>query len=373
MHSPRVYFIIPTDNIGGAEKRFIELWQYLLQAGNSNRYNLVISKQLLANNNNTAVINSLDTCPAQVHVYDIGHAIGIYAFQKKLYQFVCSISSRADVLHFIIAYPSLIFNIRHKKTIYTLTESSLKNANIKGKISYLLNVLRAKKADVLDPLIHTQLSALFFFKKKSICLTPGSFVDYTVFTPLPWRDKKNQLVFLGRFFAMKQVISLLKAVPVIYKRLIDENIQGCEFIFIGYGPLQQQMNEILHTEAFKNLPVKIIQTNEPQQILNQSKIFFSVQLNNNYPSKSLMEAMASGNIPVVTDVGTTRNLAHPHFSFYVPEQFTANDVADAVINIYKEGENQQQQKAEMARQFIINNYSIAASAAYYENLYNSFT
>jgi hypothetical protein len=289
-----VYYIIPTAAVGGAEKRFIELWGYLQQ--NNNNFYLVVSKQLTAANTNKKLQQIIAAYPDKILYFDIDPVEGVYHFQKKLYRYVCSITQPGDILHFIIGFPSLIIPLAHKKTVYTLTESSLKNVNIKGKSIYLLNILRAKHADILDPILHKKISRLFFFKKKKIHFTPGSFVNYQLFTPAA--EKENWFVFLGRFFAMKQVIELMTTIPEVCKKIEEENIvQTFKFIFIGFGHLENQMREMLQTAQFKNLPVEIISSQNPEQVLSRSKIFFSVQLNNNYPSKSLLEAMAAGNIP----------------------------------------------------------------------------
>jgi len=366
-----VYYIIPTNVVGGAEKRLIELWAYLQQQ-NTMHLKLVISKDLIAPTNANGVLQEIvNRYKDDVFYFDIDPAAGVYAFQKKLYQYVCSIAGSSDVLHFIIGFPSLILPLHHKKTVYTFTESSLKNANLKGRIAYLLNILRAKHADILDPILHKKISRLFFFKRSKIHLTPGSFVNHQLFTPAA--EKENWFVFLGRFFAMKQVLELLAAVPAVCKRIEDEGIRSpFKFIFIGFGHLENQMREILETEEYKNLPVAIISTQNPEQLLNRSKIFFSLQLNNNYPSKSLLEGMAAGNIPIVTDVGTTRMLAHPDFSYYVPEKFTPGDIADRVIEILKLNPGEYHDKMTAARNFVINNFSIDASATYFKGIYNSF-
>jgi len=98
-------------------------------------------------------------------------------------------------------------------------------------------------------------------------------------------------------------------------------------------------------------------------------VFFSLQMRNNYPSKSLLEGIAAGNIPLVTDVGTTRLIARPEFSYYVPENFSADDIAGELLQILSLDETTLQEKMTAARTFISNNFTIQTSAAYYINLY----
>ena len=369
-----VYYIIPTAGIGGAEKRFIELWCYLRQQQTAFDLNLIISEQLYAAlKNNKTIYNLLQPHEDKIMTYRIDFNEPIIKFQKKLYRFVCEHTTADDILHFILSFPTYIFPLKHHKTVYSLTESSLANVNIKGRILYLLNTLRSKYTDILDPIVHKKMSRYFFFKKSRIQLTPGSFTDTDIFKPADGYKKENWFVFLGRFFYVKQAVQLLKAVPEICEKLNASGFTGFKFIFLGYAQQEQEMHDIINTSVYKDLPIEIKMTNNPEEILAKSKVIFSVQLRNNYPSKSLLEGLAAGNIPLVTDVGTTRMIAAPEFSYYVPEHFSANDIAAQLISILSLSDDALQTKMRSARSFVENNFTINASATYYATLYRQFS
>lgn len=366
-----VYYIIPTNGIGGAEKRFIELYCHLQQQEKRFDFKLIISIQLLtALKESPEIYNVLQKHENKIITYNIDMNRSILQSQNELYRFICAHTAPTDILHFILSFPTYVFPLKHKKTVYTLTESSLKNVNIKGRILYLMNALRANYVDILDPVVHKKISRYFFFKKKRIFLTPGSFVDTTIFKPAPDLQKENWFVFLGRFFFVKQVIEFIQTLPEVCKKLDAAGIVNYKFIFLGYGQLEQQLLSIKDSPSFRELPILIKRTNNPEEILSRSKIFFSLQLRNNYPSKSLLEAMAAGNIPLVTDVGTTRMIARPSFSSYVPEIFSAADIADQMIHILSLDEKSRQAKMQAARDYVIENFSIHTSAAYFTDIYN---
>jgi hypothetical protein len=196
-----VYYIIPTTGIGGAEKRFIELWCYLQQHENQFNFKLVITEQLEAALKAIPEIEQkLQPWKKNITIYKNERSESVLRSQQELYRFVCKQTSSNDILHFILSFPTFIFPLKHKKTIYSLTESSLFNVNIKGRIIYLFNVLRASYTDILDPLVYKKISQYFFFRKNRIMLTPGSFVDTNVFKPADGHHKENWFVFLGRFF-----------------------------------------------------------------------------------------------------------------------------------------------------------------------------
>ncbi|MEP7163358.1 MAG: glycosyltransferase [Ferruginibacter sp.] len=365
-----VYYIIPTTGIGGAEKRFIELWCYLQKNKDPFDFHLVISEQLYEALKAIPELHKvLQPWANKIITYNIDMKGSILQSQKELYRFVCRQTTPNDILHFILSFPTFIFPLKHKRTIYSLTESSLKNVNIKGRLLYLLNVLRAKYIDILDPVVHKKAWQYFFFKKNNILLTPGSFVDTTVFKPVNDQQKENWFVFLGRFFFVKQVVVLLKTLPEVCKRLDDSGIKNYKFIFLGFGQQEHEINSIMALPEYRELPIEIKMTNDPEEILAKSKIIFSLQLHNNYPSKSLLEGMAAGNIPLVTDVGTTRSIASPEFSYYVPEHFSANDITIQLTMILSLDERSMQFKMKAARDFVTENFNIKTSAVHYINLY----
>ena len=368
-----VYYIIPTFGIGGAEKRFIELCSYLQQHDKEFNFYLIISEQLYSALKQNPEINKvLQPGENKIIRFNIDTNKPILQFQKELYSFVCKHTTPDDILHFTLSFPTFIFPLKHKKTVYSLTESSLANVNFKGRALYLINALRARYVDILDPGVHQKISRYFFFKKNRVLLTTGSFVDTTVFKPVSDQPKENWFVFLGRFFFVKQVIELLNTLPEVCSKLDAAGIKNYKFIFLGFGQLEQHIYSIAALPKYRNLPVEIKMTNEPEAVLAKSKVFFSLQLRNNYPSKSLLEAMAAGNIPLVTDVGTTRKAAAPEFSYYVPEQFTASDITKQLLAILSLDENSQHSKMNAARNFILNNFTIQASADYYTGIYRRF-
>lgn len=367
---PSVHYIIPTVNIGGAEKRFIEIWCQLQTMQQEFDLKLIISEQLyLVIQQQPVLYAKLKPYENRISVFTIDQTLPVTRFQKELYGFVKQHSRREDILHFIMYFPAYIVPLQHSKTIYSLTESSLDNVNIKGRMLYLLSALRSAYSDILDPVVYKKLRQYFFFKRNRIQHTPGSFTDTGFFKPVADYKKENHFVFLGRFFYVKQVIRLLESVPAVCKRLHAAGFHDFKFTFLGYGQQQEELMDILKKPGYKALPVNITYSSTPEKILASSKVFFSVQLRNNYPSKSLLEAMSAGNIPVVTDVGTTRQIAAPSFSYYVPEQFSADDIADQLISILSLNEEEQLVKMKAARNFVEEKFTIRTSLDYYTTLY----
>lgn len=368
-----VHYIIPTAGIGGAEKRFIELWCYLNEHQKQFDLRLIISEQLQEAISKNETLQILSKPYAhKIKTYLIDFNLRVIEFQQALYDVVCLYAAPTDILHFILSYPTFIYRLKHHKILYSLTESSFKNVNIKGKLLYLMNICRSTAADILDPVVHGQVRKWLFFKKNKIYLTPGSFVDASVFKPAENYQKENWFVYLGRFFWVKQVLELLKTLPEVCQKIDASGlgIKDYKFIFLGYGHQEEEVKAMLSQPEYRSLPIEVKMAHKPEEILARSKIFFSLQLRNNYPSKSLLEGVAAGNIPLVTDVGTTRMIADPAFSYYVPEYFSADAIAEQLITILSLDENSLQAKMKAARQFIVDHFTIQASASYYLKLYH---
>ncbi|MBD0287793.1 MAG: glycosyltransferase family 4 protein, partial [Flavisolibacter sp.] len=283
--------------------------------------------------------------------------------------FILQYTKPGDIFHFIGEHPFLV--TRRNKQVYSITQSSLKNLNLFGRIGHFLGAGVADIVDILDPGIYKKMRNVFFYKKRHIYRTSNSFCNIHLFTSPDFNERSDWLVFLGRFEPVKQVQQLLQAVPAMYHAIRQRARKDLHFYFLGYGSQDGELRQILRQEAFRDIPATISFNDKPYEILSKSKIFFSLQLHNNYPSKSLIEAMAAGNIPVVTDIGETRWLAKPEFSYYVPEKFTSQDLAETVRLIYSTDDSRLAVKSKAARQAILDGHTIDKMLEYYLNLYQT--
>jgi glycosyltransferase involved in cell wall biosynthesis len=115
-------------------------------------------------------------------------------------------------------------------------------------------------------------------------------------------DKKPWIVFVSRLIPGKGMDILLAGLPEILMRCPHLDVK-----IIGEGPLEEWVRN-----AVDKMPgserVWVGFKREPISILKHSRIFLSLQDQENYPSQSLLEAMACGNAVIATDVGLTRRI-----------------------------------------------------------------
>jgi glycosyltransferase involved in cell wall biosynthesis len=168
------------------------------------------------------------------------------------------------------------------------------------------------QSDMIDSLYgNLNVYSKTVIRKMKVC--PCSFTDYARF--LGNKNKDPLIVFAGELSLRKDPIFLLRAVVDIQDRLLRS---GWKVAIYGKGPLEKKIVSFISQHGLENL-VNVATTADMAAILNKSSIFCSCQVEENYPSQALLEAMASGNAVVATDVGETRRLVNGHNGLLVPK------------------------------------------------------
>ncbi len=362
--SGKVFLIIHVDNLGGAEKRLLGMWIYLIE-------NNLVDISLVCNAKFLEVAKSLPEYPKDFFINFLNKIIlhefnvtSIFKFNKSVSNFSRLYATSEDVLHFTSDLP-----IFHKgpKLILTAPYANLSYFNLKGKLAQYYYQFKANILDVLNPLVYKKFKWNNFFYKK-VYLTPNSYIDTNYYQPALRKD--NNFVFLGRFQEQKGVVKLLQAIPDLCNLLKNKGINDFVFYLIGFdGGALSTIKNLMKSEVYKKLPIEIFYDPNPKNILAKSKIFFSLQRHSNYPSKSLLEAISCGNIPIVTDCGETEKIAPRGTSVYIPEFFTTKDLVNAISKIYDLTLDEQSNIISKNRNFVKENFSLEKMANYYLSLY----
>jgi glycosyltransferase involved in cell wall biosynthesis len=156
-----------------------------------------------------------------------------------------------------------------------------------------------------------------------INVAPCSFTDLSLCRPAPHKEK--WVVFLARFIDEKDPLLLARSIPQVQSRVPDAH-----FYFLGQGPLQEELEHCLEEhQVAEHATIQFVA--QPTDILNRASVFASLQVVENYPSQSLLEAMACGNAVVATDVSETWRLVDETNGRRVPP--TPDAVAEAIIEL----------------------------------------
>lgn len=356
-----VFIVLPTDAIGGAEKRFAGLWRYFQRHG-ERHVQLVVRRGLADHLRGLTELAPFPEGGFEIVDDEDGDWLG--PMRRRL-----AALHRAHpgaVFHFVLVSPVLVQRFRSPRTLYTCAASSLELFNWRGRLGVYAAVALASRIDALDDRVMRQLARLFPFKRGAMSATPNSFVDLEAYASAP--VKRDRLAFLGLFSEEKQIFRLVDALPAIDARLKAAGLRP-EFRLMGRETRTPGVAEVC-AKLRPGVDVEVTYEANPARVLREAKVFFSLQRQSNYPSKSLLEAMACGCVPVVTDVGTTRRLAREDFAVYLPRDFSPADAADACLKAMTLPEAERARREAAMRELLARDFSLASMAAYFRMLYD---
>jgi glycosyltransferase involved in cell wall biosynthesis len=151
-------------------------------------------------------------------------------------------------------------------------------------------------------------------------------IDVEHFRPAP--SKEPAVVFAGRLVEEKHPLLFLEAVPAIHQAE-----PTARFFLLGDGPLRVQIEEDLDRLAIRDV-VEVGFRPDLASVFGKARVFVSLQRQDNYPSQSLLEAMACGAATVATDVGLTWRLVDEATGIRVKPN--PDDIAEAVIRLLRD-------------------------------------
>jgi len=153
--------------------------------------------------------------------------------------------------------------------------------------------------------------------------TPCSFIDYS---NTEIGEKAKIVTFCGRLAAGKGLDLLLPVIPELLEAHPDLTIH-----VLGDGPLLPEVEKAVQNLNSECFTVQF--ATDPASFLKNSLIFLSLQEKENYPSQSLLEAMACGNAVIATDVGLTRKLVNEQVGLLIPSD--QNRLLDAIHQLLR--------------------------------------
>lgn len=398
---------------GGAQKRFTTLFQHLQQQY-PNRVHYFVSKELFAQINtifpdfdsaNVVILKNLEfsflsflgfqkkinsknsdhSNELQSSKQENGQQISFikkiikyvktYIKQYYLYRQIESFRKKENisVLHGVFnGILPLYFYLNKKKrktgVIFSDMDSWFFNINDGDKNywylkydSFNFGIENSDKIDFLSPFIFKGIvERRLKFKSKAISNTPCSFSDYSKCFPGDKSDfiisfaariapDKNPMLYL---YAAK---SIIKKYPYVKFNLLGEGLQYLHneiLDFININKLNENVNFCFHPN--------------PPEIFSKSIVFVSIQTTNNYPSQSVLEAMACGNAIIASDVGDTRMFIDENVGILIPLDL---DFLVGALELLINNKKLALNLGSRAREFVLKNHTIEKCAKYYIELY----
>lgn len=224
-------------------------------------------------------------------------------------------------------YITPYYFMKSVKTVISYNDSEfnlLNNRGFKWFAGFNLPLKRAGQVDLLSDFIDEGLKKRGYnIEKSRKNVANVSFINNEKYRPD--YPKENWVVFLGRLFDYKNPKLFLEASIRILKIRRDY-----KFFILGKGNLQNELISMINQEGLNDY-IKLFYEPEPSKILSKSKIFVSLQETNNYPSQSLLEAVACENAVIATDVGETRKIVTNETGILINK--SADELETAMLNL----------------------------------------
>lgn len=366
----RVYIVLSTMGVGGAEKRFTDIWWALRDRGMD--VHLVMDRRThSALTQQKQYVMRLSEHP-NLHVLDFGGPSYIH-FVRAMWKFFKTQPARA-IVHYPLASAPLVQSRFKHRMVVSWVDSSFPRVRM-GRLKYTLPVwgsfVVADRIDVLNPNNLRVISAFPGMRGKASLTTGGTHIDCDLYRPL---TKDLDFVFLGRIEPEKQSLRFVQALPEVHRTLQAWGFGGYRFVVCGEGSESAAVAEVARTPAFQSVPFSFGFTSEPENVLGRASVFFSLQKTSNYPSKALAEAMASGAFPVVTDAGESPLMMEgcPHYAF-VPVDFSAADIANALRGFLELDSAERDRLPSSVSEYAAKRFTVEKQAAYFAKLYEELS
>jgi glycosyltransferase involved in cell wall biosynthesis len=355
----QIHLILSSRQVGGMEKRFVGFWLFQQQLKQVDII-LVSTPSLIENLRMCPEFKMIDLFSDHIRFLDeANEKIGIL---KSIMRY--KYRNPEGVFHYIMRAPILMFNFN---SIYSFTCNSFSLFSRWHKIYLAYQFVSRKYIDILDPLIKEKVSKYLFFKRNQINLTSNSALLLSNSSFIPYEKRTNKIVFMSRFVKGKGIELLLQSIPTLVETLQKNMIYDAKLVFLGSGELEDKIRSSIQPALPMSIEVKFV--NDVESELHDAKIFLSLQQYNNYPSRSLIEALSLGVLPIVTNCGNSSDIAKKEFANYIPEDFKPNELSIHIINLLQEESATLNRKAQSAIDFIQQNCKMKTMSDYYVSLY----
>ena len=191
----------------------------------------------------------------------------------------------------------------------------------------------------------------------SVSVAPCSFSDYS---KCSLGEKKNfEIAFCARLEPDKNPMLYLEAVNIISKRHPD-----IKFHLLGEGSLVGVIKHFIRSNNLSHI-VNFSFHKNPPDIFKESSVFISLQKNTNYPSQSVLEAMACGNATIATNVGDTKYFINSNNGMLIkPNKDELVNALEFLINNKELARNM----GNFARRYIMDTHTIERYSQYFIEL-----
>lgn len=370
--------------VGGTERRFPNLLRYLIENSN-NEYTFFINKYLAVLMRKNNLLDGLEDIivelprkenfftkfvdspklPIDKKKINLPGPNFIITKMKDFFRnWIYSTKginniNEYDVVHIALHYGKNIFSEKVPKVLEA--QNAAEKNNKYNSSSYKKLLFNDNySVNCASEIIRDRIINMYpHLNQKRFFVFPCSFIDYSK-TRID--EKEKIIVFAARLIEEKNPVLFIKSIKLVKKKNKDVKVY-----ILGRGKLKNKMVQyIKENNLEKSIEVGFV--SEPINIFLKSLIFVSLQASDNYPSQSLMEAMACGCAIVASNVGETWRLVSEDVGFRV--KFYPEIIARKIIWLLNNPKKAKQMGIN-AREKVMKEQNIVIFSKYIEDLYNS--
>lgn len=346
----KILLLHVAQNFGGLEKRFYSYGKHLL-ASNEHHYTVVFSRSLLKISNEEIKCKAGNKLIKYGFPWTVKNKLTRYLDYLSLLPILLSmyLLRRYDAAHFTTTATIFLSRfVRARRKVYSVVISEKRGLEKAVHAKGFMQIMNSGyRIDCLDRNIREAILARFPAMADQVYCAPCSFINYDdLDTEVV--TKKKMICFAGRFEEFKGADLLMKAIPEIAKQT------DYDIAILGFGRYELPLKDIVNSYNLQDR-VKILYTKDPKSYLKRSRIFLSLQRDENYPSQSLIEAMACKNVIIATNVGLTSDIVRDEFGVLIKNDPHA--LLEALLKLANQ-EEKLSDMGERARSFAVKNHNI---------------
>jgi glycosyltransferase involved in cell wall biosynthesis len=368
--------------LGGAEKRFGNLFKYL-SVNSAHRFTLVINRFLREKLNDVGISlkgdrvrvlldnqwgKHFDRFPPNLRYMLNLRIPGPNFLAHRLFEKARSTCLRReghlvsqldfDVIHYV--YPYFVESWEGPSArVLSCQITNPKKGHLKNRF-FLEALYGDGYFDILSERIKAVITAeTGVTDDRRLCVSPCSFVDYS---RTYVATKEPLLAFLGRLDPLKNpllFVEVVRSVRQVYPRV--------RAVMLGDGLLRKDVERQIRRYGLDGV-VTVKFHPRPEVILSQALVFISIQSLDNYPSQSLIEAMACGCAVVASDFGETYKLVSDDTGFRVG--LDVESISEKVLWLLNHSDVAYQMGLR-ARKKVMSEHTIERFGSYLEELYKT--
>lgn len=238
---------------------------------------------------------------------------------------------------------------------FTDVHADMKRLWYRKYYSFNYALEHADCVDFLSPYVLEGVKKLGIrLKEDSVSVSPCSFADYSKCST---GEKKNfEIAFASRLEPDKNPMLFLEASKIMSTRYPE-----VKFHLLGEGSLVREIDEFIKKNSLTN-KINFAFHNNPPEVFSRTSVFVTLQSNTNYPSQSVLEAMACGNAIVASNRGDTNLFVNQDNGKLI--NFSVEALVQAMDYLIN-NKDKARQMGKNARAFALENHTIEKFSEYY--------